>query len=121
MAYYFVAPVVILSVACLLIGTLKERPWALYLLDLSWLFYLAVAIDITLDVWKGRSYSEHWEMIGVLFFVWPITGFVVVLAVAEILLLRGKTGPHIRVLRVLAVVIPALLTALSVAALIIGG
>ena len=58
-------------------------------------------------------------MIAVFYIVWPITGFVTLLAAAELFMLRRKRDGHAKILRFLAILIPGLLLALSASALIV--
>ena len=119
MIYVLLPPVALASIALLLIGVLLEKPWALYLLKATWILGLAIAFHFTLQAWKGSAYSENWEMIAVFYIVWPITGFVTLLAAAELFMLRRKRDGHAKILRFLAILIPGLLLALSASALIV--
>ena len=119
MIYIVGPPILLASIALLFIGVHWDKAWALYLLKASWIFGLMVAFYFTYQAWEGSAYSENWEMIGVILFVWPITGFVALLSAAEILMLRGKRNRHAKAFRFLATVISTLLIVLSLSALIV--
>ena len=85
----------------------------------SWLPGLGIAFHFTLQAWKGSAYSENWEMISVIYIVWPITIFVALLAAAEVFMLRRRQDRHARICRILAIAISALLVILSLSALVV--
>ena len=70
--------------------------------------------------WQGRVYGENWDMVGILFIVWPITLVVVLLAVAEFFMLRGREDREAKHFRILAVVLSSLMLILSASGLFIG-
>lgn len=119
MIYIVVPPILLVSITLLFIGVRQDKAWALYSLKAIWILALMVAFHFTFQAWKGSAYSENWEMIGVIIFVWPITGFVALLAAAEIFMLRGRRNTHARISRLLAIAISSLLVVLSVSALIV--
>jgi hypothetical protein len=117
MLYLIAPPLIVISVALLLMGARAAKPWALHILHGTWVPGVAVAAYLTADAWKGSAYSENWAMIGVIFFVWPYTVFVVSLAITELALLRGRRDRHATVCRAVAGLIAALLVLLSLSAL----
>jgi hypothetical protein len=120
MIYYLVAPLFLLaSIVLLFIGVRQDKAWALYSTKVSWIIILVVSFYLTLLAWKGRAYGENWDMIGVIFIVWPITVVVVLLAAAELFMLRGRQDRHVRVFRFLAIAVSTLMVVLSVSVLLI--
>ncbi|MCF8179671.1 MAG: hypothetical protein K9J74_14280 [Sulfuritalea sp.] len=119
MIYLVGPPLLLVSIVLLLFGVHQDKPWALYLLKASWIAGLLVAFHFTIQAWQGSAYSENWEMIGVIIFVWPITGFVAIFAAAEIFMLRRRRDRHARICRFLAITISSLLLVLSLSAVIV--
>lgn len=119
MIYLIAPPLLLVSIALLLFGVRQGNAWALYVLKASWIVGLLVAFHFTFQAWKGSAYSENWEMIGVIIIVWPITGFVVIFAAAELFMLRGRRDRDARLCRSLAIAISSLLLALSLSAVIV--
>ncbi len=120
MIYLAGLPLVLVSALLLVVGGVYGKPWALYSLKVIWFALSAIAVPFTLDAWKGSSYSENWEMIGVFVIVWPITGLVCLSVVAELFILRGKRDFHSRLCRTLAWFFAVLLIILSVSPMILG-
>lgn len=97
---YSLGPLLVLvSIALLTLGGRQGKPWALYVLKAIWVALAAIALFFTVEAWKGSAYSENWEMIGVIFIAWPISGFISLSAIAEMILLKGKRDRHARINR----------------------
>jgi len=114
MFYPLAAAFLLLTGSLLVAGTVYRKPAALYALKCVWLPGLVAAAYLTLDAWKDRSYSENWAVIGVLFFVVPFTGLVVLEGILEFLLLRGHHESNARANRILTAVFVAALLLLSI-------
>lgn len=121
MIQIIIPPLIVVSIILLVLGKEPSQPWALYVLKFSWLAGLGVAGYFTMQAWGGSAHSENWAMIGMIFIVWPITGFVSILAIAELLILRGRVDRHARCCRFLAILISGLLIILSVSPIFVGG
>jgi hypothetical protein len=109
MLYPIAAAFLLLSVALLLAGTIGRKHTALYALKGVWLPGLLLAIYLTLGAWKERSYSENWAAFGVLFFVLPFTGLVLLLGIVEFILLRGRHDSHAKTARIVSAIFVGLL------------
>lgn len=120
MIYLAGFPLVLVSAVLLIVGGVHGKPWALYSLKTIWFALSAIAVSFTMEAWKGSSYSENWEMIGVIFIVWPITGLVCLSVVAELFILRGKQDFHSKLCRALALFFASFLIVLSVSPIILG-
>jgi hypothetical protein len=118
MLYPIAAAFLLLSVALLLAGTIGRKYAALYALKCIWLSGLLLAIYLTLGAWKERSYSENWAAFGVLFFVWPFTGLVLLLGIIEFVLLRGRHDPNAKIARIATAVFVGLLLVCSLVGLL---
>ncbi len=114
MIYPIAVAFLLLSIALLLVGTVGRKYTALYVLKCVWLPGLLLAAYLTLDAWRGRSYGDNWAALGVLIFVLPYTGAVAFLGVLELILLRGRHGPHAKAARIATAVFVALLVIFSV-------
>jgi hypothetical protein len=118
MLYPIAAAFLLLSAALLLTGTIGRKDAALYILNCVWLPGLLLAVYLTLGAWKERSYSENWAAFGVLFFVLPFTGLVLLQGIVEFLLLRGRHDPHARNARIATAVFAGLLLVCSLLGLL---
>jgi hypothetical protein len=94
MYFALIAAYLLLTGALLVIGAYDRKRPALYALKCLWLPGVVLAAYLTQDAWKDRSYSENWAVIGVVFFVLPFTGLVVVEGILEFMLLRGQNDSH---------------------------
>ena len=104
----------LLTVALLLAGTIGRKHAALYALKCLWFPGLLLAVYLTLEAWKERSYSENWAAFGVLFYVLPFTGLVLLQGIVEFVLLRGRHDPHAKTARIATAVFSGLLLICSV-------
>jgi hypothetical protein len=118
MLYPIAAAFLLLSVALLLAGTIGRKYAALYILKCVWLPGLLLAAYLTLGAWKERSYSENWAAFGVLFFVWPFTGLVLLQSIVEFVLLRDRHDPHAKIARIATAVFVGLLLVCSLVGLL---
>jgi hypothetical protein len=118
MIYPIAAGFLLLSVVLLLAGTIGRKYAALYVLKCVWLPGLLLAIYLTLGAWKERSYSENWAAFGVLFFVWPFTGLVLLLGIIEFVLLRGRHDRNAKIARIATAVFVGLLLVCSLVGLL---
>ncbi|SLM32035.1 membrane hypothetical protein [Desulfamplus magnetovallimortis] len=97
MLYSLALPLCLISIGLLVTGVIQEKHWRLYLLKLVWLILSIFAAYFAYEAWKGSIYSENWAMIGVIFIVWPISGFIFLSSALEIFLLRKKREYHARI------------------------
>jgi hypothetical protein len=118
MLYPIAAAFLLLSAALLLTGTIGRKDAALYILNCVWLPGLLLAVYLTLGAWKERSYSENWAAIGVLFFVLPFTGLVLLQGIVEFVLLRDRHDPHAKIARIATAVFVGLLLGCSLVGLL---
>ena len=115
---YYVAPVFFaVCLVLLLVGTVGRMYVALYVLNALWFAGALFSAFLTFLAFKDCGYSENWAFFGVLFFVWPYAGFIVVMGGTELLLLRKKPGAHVRNNRFAAIGIMFMMTLLSLWAL----
>ena len=118
MFYPLAVVFLLLSVLLLLVGTIGRRYTALYVLKCVWFLGLLLAVYLTLGAWKERSYSENWAAFGVLFFVLPFTGLVLLQGIAEFILLRGRHDPHAKTARIVTAVFIGILLICSLVGLL---
>jgi hypothetical protein len=114
MIYPVAAALTVISIVLLVLGGVREKPWALYLLKVVWITLSVIALYFTIEAWKGRGHSENWAMFGVLLFVWPISGFVCLSVIVELFILKGKQDIHSRICRVLSLMIAGFLVIISI-------
>ena len=114
MIYPVALLLMIVVVALLVLGSVLGKTWALYFLKGLWIVLIAIAGHFTFEACKGSIYSENWEMLGVIFIVWPITGFVCLATVVELVLIRKGRDIHSRINRVIALLTAGFLMVLSV-------
>jgi len=118
MVYPLAVAFLLLTVALLLAGTIGRKYAALCALKCVWLLGLLLAVYLTLGAWKERSYSENWAAFGVLFFVLPFTGLVLLQGIVEFVLLRGRHDPHAKTARIATAVIVGVLLICSLVGLL---
>jgi hypothetical protein len=118
MFYPLAVVFLLLTVALLLAGTIGQKYTALYVLKCVWLPGFLLAVYLTLGAWRERSYSENWAAFGVLFFVLPFTGLVLLQGIAEFVLLRGRHDQHAKTARIATAVVVGLLLICSLVGLL---
>jgi hypothetical protein len=120
MIYFIGIPLFVVSIVLLVLGGAQNKPWALYALKVIWVFLSAVAAYFAVEAWRGSSHSENWAMIGLIFIAWPAVGLIVLSALAELLLLKGKCDFHATINRRFSLVIVLVSIALAISPLVLG-
>ena len=120
---YAIAPLFLLiSIVLLRIGLRKNEPWALFAMKACWGIVLAVSSYLTYKAWQGQAYGgENWDMVGIIFIVWPITLLIVLLTAIEFFKLKSRQDQHAKTFRLLAIIISILMIALSLSGLFMEG